>query len=300
MKEPVAFIGLGKMGKPMALNLLRAGFSLIVYNRSRPAMDELASAGAALASGPAEAASRAGRVITMLPDTPDVLQVILGPGGVIEGAGPGTIVADMSTILPAACQEMAEALAAKGIPFLDAPVSGGVQGAESASLSIMVGGPEDAFSRCLPLFQAMGKKIVHMGPSGSGATTKLCNQVVCVLNLLAAAEGILLGAKAGIDLEKLLDAVGAGAGASWMWANQGPRMIARDFSPGFTIRLQQKDLRLVLQTAERLGLPLPGTALVNQLFRAVEARGEGEKGTQALIQALEAMAGFEVSGGEKG
>jgi 3-hydroxyisobutyrate dehydrogenase len=236
----------------------------------------------------------------MLPDTPDVLQVILGPGGVIEGAGPGTIVADMSTILPAACREMAEALAGKGIAFLDAPVSGGVQGAESASLSIMVGGPEDAFSRCLPLFQAMGKKIVHMGRSGSGATAKLCNQVVCVLNLLAAAEGILLGAKAGIDLEKLLDAVGAGAGASWMWANQGPRMVAHDFAPGFTIRLQQKDLRLVLQTAERLGLPLPGTALVNQLFRAVEARGEGEKGTQALIQALEAMAGFEVSGGERG
>jgi 3-hydroxyisobutyrate dehydrogenase len=300
MKESVAFIGLGKMGKPMALNLLRAGFSLTVHNRSRPAMDELASAGAALASSAAEAASRASCVITMLPDTPDVRQVVLGPGGVIEGAARGTIVADMSTILPAACQEMAEALAAKGVAFLDAPVSGGVQGAESASLSIMVGGPEEAFNRFLPLFQAMGKKIVHMGPSASGAMAKLCNQVVCVLNLLAAAEGILLGAKAGLDLEKLLDAVGAGSGASWMWANQGLRMTARDFSPGFTIRLQQKDLRLVLDTADRIGLPLPGTALVNQLFRVVEARGAAEKGTQALIQALEAMAGFEVRGGERG
>jgi 3-hydroxyisobutyrate dehydrogenase len=299
MKGSVAFIGLGKMGKPMALNLLRAGFRLTVYNRSRQPMDELASAGAALASGPAEAASRAAYVITMLPDTPDVRQVVLGPGGVIEGAAAGTIVADMSTILPSACEEIAQSLAGRGVAFLDAPVSGGVQGAESASLSIMVGGQEETFNRFRPLFQTMGKKIVHMGPTGSGAMAKLCNQVVCVLNLLAVSEGILLGAKAGLDLEKLLDSVGAGSGASWMWANQGPRMVARNFSPGFTIRLQQKDLRLVLETADQIGLPLPGTALVNQLFRVLEARGEAEKGTQALIQALEAMAGFEVRSQEK-
>ncbi|MEM2402124.1 MAG: 2-hydroxy-3-oxopropionate reductase [Candidatus Bathyarchaeia archaeon] len=287
----IGFIGLGVMGKPMAINLLRAGYPLTVWNRTRSKMDELIAMGANGASSPREVAERSDVVITMVTDSPDVEEVILGPNGVIHGARPGLIVIDMSTISPKVTRKISEELAKKGVRMLDAPVSGGEKGAKEATLSIMVGGPRDVFEECLPIFEVLGKKITYMGPSGMGQTAKLCNQVICALNIQAVCEGLMLGAKAGLDVRKLLEAVSAGAASSWMLVNLGPKMIERDFKPGFKIRHQQKDLRLALELAAELGLPLPGTALVHQILRIAEAEGLGEEGTQAAIIAMERIAG---------
>jgi len=289
----VAFIGLGTMGKPMARNLLGAGFELTVYNRSRPAMDELARHGAEPASSPNQAVSRADFVITMLPDSPDVESVV---GTVEPDLSSGQTFIDMSTISPAVARKLAEDLAVRGVRFLDAPVTGGEKGAIEGSLSIMVGGDEAVFERALPLFRAMGKNIVHMGPSGSGQAAKLCNQVICGLNILAVCEGLALGAKSGLSLQKLLSAISGGAAGSWMLSNLAPKMLERDWRPGFKIRLQQKDLRLALESAAHLTLPLPGTGLAHQLFRIAEAAGAGEEGTQAAIKALEIVGGFKIGG----
>jgi 3-hydroxyisobutyrate dehydrogenase len=291
--QTIGFIGLGHMGKPMARNLLKAGYPLVVHNRSRAAVDELAKEGAQQAYSPHEVAEQCSVVITMLPDSPDVVQVVEGAGGIIEAARRGLVLIDMSTIMPHTAVEIATHLREHGVIMLDAPVSGGPQGAEAGTLSIMVGGDKEAFEKCLPVLQAMGRKIVHMGDNGHGAMAKLCNQVVCVLNLVGVAEMLVLARRANLDTERLLEALGAGAASSWMLLNQGPKMVARDFAPGFLIRLQQKDLRLVLSTAEELSLPLPGTALVQQLFRAVEASGEGDLGTQALIKAVERLGAME-------
>jgi len=287
----IGFIGLGVMGKPMAINLLRAGYPLTVWNRTRSKMDELIAMGANGANSPREVAERSDVVITMVSDSPDVEEVILGPNGVIHGARPGLIVIDMSTISPKVTRKISEELAKKGVRMLDAPVSGGEKGAKEATLSIMVGGPRDVFEECLPIFEVLGKKITYMGPSGMGQTAKLCNQVICALNIQAVCEGLMLGAKAGLDVRKLLEAVSAGAASSWMLVNLGPKMIERDFKPGFKIRHQQKDLRLALELAAELGLPLPGTALVHQILRIAEAEGLGEEGTQAAIVAMERIAG---------
>jgi len=296
----VGFIGLGIMGRPMAINLLKAGYPLTVWNRTRSKMEELIALGAYGANSPKEVAERSDVVITMVTDSPDVEEVILGPDGVIHGARPGLIVIDMSTISPAVTRRIASELAKKGVKMLDAPVSGGEKGAKEATLSIMVGGPRDAFEECLPIFEALGKKIVYMGPSGSGQTAKLCNQVICALNIQAVCEGLMLGAKAGLDLKKLLEAVSAGAASSWMLVNLGPKMIERDFKPGFKIRHQQKDLRLALELAAELKMPLPGTALVHQLLRIVEAEGLGEEGTQAAIIAMEKISGTKIVGEREG
>ena len=288
----IGFIGLGHMGRHMARNLLHAGYPLVAHNRSRAPVEEIAREGAQAAASAREVAERCDVVITMLPDSPDVELVALGPGGIIEGAREGLVVIDMSTILPRASREIAARLGDNGVVMLDAPVSGGPQGAQAGTLSIMVGGPRDAFDRCRPILEAMGGKIVHMGDNGQGEMAKLCNQVACVLNLLGVSETLVLARRAGLDPARVIEAVGAGAGSSWMLLNQGPKMVARDFAPGFFIRLQQKDLRLVLSAAEELGLPLAGTALVQQLFRALEASGEGELGTQALIKAVERLGGL--------
>ena len=197
----------------------------------------------------------------------------------------------MSTISPTVTRRIAQKLAEKGVKMLDAPVSGGDIGAKKGTLSIMVGGPKETFEECLPIFRVLGKKITYMGPSGMGQTTKLCNQVICALNIQAVCEGLMLGAAAGLDLKKLLEVVTAGAAGSWMLSNLGPKMIERDFRPGFKISHQQKDLRLVLSFASELKLPLPGTALVQQMLRSVEAEGLGDKGTQAAIVAMEKIAG---------
>ena len=290
-KKRIGFIGLGVMGKPMATNLLKAGYPLTVWNRTRSKMKDLVVMGAYGASSPKEVAERSDVVITMVTDSPDVEEVVLGPNGVIHGARPGLIVIDMSTISPIVTRKIANDLAKKGVKMLDAPVSGGEKGAIEATLSIMVGGPKEVFEECLPIFRVLGKKITYMGPIGMGQTAKLCNQVICALNIQAVCEGLMLGAKAGLDLKRLLEAISAGAASSWMLINLGPKMVEQDFKPGFKIRHQQKDIRLALSLASELKLPLPGTALVQQMLRIVEAEGLGEKGTQAAIVAMEKIAG---------
>jgi len=291
LKFRIGFIGLGVMGKPMAKNLLAAGYSVTVWNRTRSKMDELLALGAMGADSPKEVAENSDVVITMLADSPDVEEVLLGPLGIIESAREGLTAIDMSTISPQVTRRIAEKLAQKGVKILDAPVSGGEIGAIKGTLSIMVGGPEKTFEECLPIFQVLGKKVTYMGPNGTGQTTKLCNQVICALNIQAVCEGLILGAKAGLDLEKLLEVVTAGAASSWMLSNLGPKMVKRGFEPGFRIRHQQKDLRLALTAAAELDLPLPATGLVHQIFRIAEAEGLSEKGTQALITAMEKIAG---------
>jgi len=291
----VGFIGLGIMGRPQCHNLIKAGFPLTVWNRSQPGIDAVVAYGALPGRSPADVAAKSDVTITMVTDSPDVREVTLGPNGIIEGARPGSVVIDMSTISPSVTREIAEALKARAIEMLDAPVSGGEVGAIAGTLSIMVGGEEEVFQRCLPILEAMGKNIVHIGPNGTGQTVKLCNQVAAVLNILGMCEALILAARSGVDPEKMLQAVTAGAAGSWMLSNLAPRILKEDFAPGFMIRLQQKDLRLALESASELGLPLPGTALMNQLFRAVEAEGGGDLGTQAVIKALEKLANFTVT-----
>ncbi|HDN62359.1 hypothetical protein DRO28_01900 [Candidatus Bathyarchaeota archaeon] len=294
MKKRIGFIGLGVMGKPMAMNLLKAGYPLTVWNRTRSKMEDLVKMGAAPGESPKDVAEKSDVVITMVTDSAAVEAVILGPSGVIEGVRPGMIVIDMSTISPSVTRRIAEKLKEKGVEMLDAPVSGGDIGAKQGTLSIMVGGSEEVFKECLPIFEVLGKRITYMGTNGMGQMTKLCNQVICALNIQAVCEGLILGAKAGLDLEKLLSVVTAGAAGSWMLSNLGPKIIKRDFEPGFKMVHQLKDLRLALAQASELNVPLPGTALVNQMFKAVEAAGLGEKGTQAAIVAVEKLAGFKV------
>ncbi len=296
MEERLGFIGLGIMGRPMAKNLLKAGYGLTVWNRSRPGMDELASAGAATATSAREVAERSDVVITIVTDSPDVEQVALGPGGIVEAARAGLVHIDMSTISPEVTRRIAARLREARASMLDAPVSGGDQGAIAGTLSIMVGGEEEVFRRCRPIFEAMGKKVVHCGPSGAGQTVKLCNQIVVGLNNLAMCEALVFATKAGIAPGTMLEAVTAGAGASWALSNLAPRVLARDFRPGFKVAHQQKDLRLALEAADGMTLALPGTGLVHHLFSAVEAWGLGEEGTQSLVKALEKLGEVTVSG----
>ena len=292
--EPIGFIGLGIMGAPMVRNLLGAGFEVVAWNRSPARLDAAVEVGAERGASPADVASRADIVITCVTASADVEAVILGAGGVIEGVRPGAVVVDMSTISPEVTRRVAAALEPRGAMLLDAPVSGGEQGAIGGTLSIMVGGPADALERARPALEAVGRTITHCGPSGAGQTVKLCNQIAVVLNNLAMAEALLFCARSGVDPGVMLAAITQGAAGSWQLSNLGPRVIARDFAPGFKVALQQKDLRLVLEAAEELRLALPGTALVHQLFAAVEAAHGGEVGTQALVRSLEALAGIEV------
>jgi len=288
----IAFIGTGIMGAPMARNLLRAGFAVTAHNRTRSKAEALEADGATVVDSPAQAAGQADVVISCLPDSPDVEAVWLGPNGVVESLRADALGIDMSTVAPAAARRVAQAVEGHGAAFLDAPVSGGDVGAVNGTLSIMAGGSDSAFERARPAFEAMGKTIVRCGPNGMGQQTKLCNQVICVLNILAAAEAIALGKKAGLNLERMLEAVCAGAAGSWMLQNLGPKMASGDTAPGFMIDLQQKDLRLVHETARELKVSLPGTSLVHQLFAANQAAGEGREGTQALVKTLERLAGL--------
>ena len=288
--EKIGFIGLGIMGRPMAKNLLKAGFSLTVWNRSRPGIDALVAEGAEEAGSPRGVAERSSVVITILGDSADTEQVALGERGVIEGAHEGLVHIDMSTISPAVTRSLAARYADAGGEMLDAPVSGGEQGAIDATLSIMAGGKQDVFERCRPLFEALGSTIVYCGPSGAGQIVKLCNQVIVALNNLAMSEALVLAAKAGVPPATMLEAVRAGAASSWALHNLAPRVLSGDFRPGFKIAHQQKDLRLALELAHQGSTPLPGTALVHQLFAALEAEGLGEAGTQALVKALEKLA----------
>jgi len=287
----VGVIGLGIMGAPMARNLLKAGHAVVVHGRTPARVQPFVDAGAASAPTPAALAAEVDAVVTCLPDTPDVEQVVLGPGGVLAGARPGLLAIDMSTIAPAAARAIGERATQAGVDFLDAPVSGGEVGAIAGTLSIMVGGAPAAVERARPIFAALGKQVTHMGPTGQGQMTKLVNQIVGATTLAAVAEGLTLAARAGLDPAAVVQAVGSGAATSWQLTNLGPRMQRRDFAPGFMVRLQQKDLRLALAAAAGLGVPLPTTALVQQLFAALEAQGGADSGTQALVLALEALAG---------
>jgi 3-hydroxyisobutyrate dehydrogenase len=294
MDKSIGFIGLGIMGKPMARNLLKAGFPLTVYSRRRSSIEELIADGAAGAQSPREVAALSDIIITIVTDTPDVQEVILGENGVRSGIRPGAVIIDMSTISPSATRDIAAAVREKGADFLDAPVSGGEGGAIAGTLSIMVGGKEETFSASLPILQAMGKNVIHVGGTGAGQLTKLCNQIAVAVANLAMSEALIFGAKAGIDLEKMHKAISGGAAGSWQLSHLAPRIFQRDFAPGFMVKLQQKDLKLVLHEADQMQLALPATSLVHSLFNALETTGASNEGTQALVKILEKLAGVEV------
>lgn len=286
----VGFIGLGTMGRPMALNLLKAGHLVRVFNRTRVRMEPLIAAGALGADSPADAACDADVVVTVVSDSPDVREVILGANGALSGCRAGAVIVDMSTISPAVAVEIGQACRERGVEFLDAPVTGGESGAVAGMLSILVGGNMDALERVRDVLDAMGSKVTYMGPNGAGQSAKLCNQVVCVLNILAVCEGLTLAEALGLDKATWLEAVREGAAASWMLSNLGPKMIAEDWAPGFRIALQRKDLRLALEAAAQAKLSLAGTSLVQEEFGFAEANGWGEQGTQALIKAVRNLA----------
>lgn len=290
----VGFIGLGTMGGPMAGHLVAAGYRVTVWNRSPHRVHPLIEAGAESAGSPAEVAAAAEVVMVCVSDTPDVTEVLTGEQGVFGGITSKSLVVDHSTISPAETRRLADIIANAGGAMLDAPVSGGSEGAERGTLSVMVGGDAGDVARALPMMEAYANTITHVGPIGSGQLAKIVNQVLVVVNQLAASEALLLAEAAGLDLERTLDAVGGGAASSWMLLNRGPQMIRRDWAPGFTIDLQQKDLRLALETADDLGVPIPATALVYQLYRTLQARGLGGEGNHALVKALEALAGIEI------
>lgn len=294
MSERIGFIGLGIMGRGMTANILRAGFPLTVWNRTPGRADELVAAGAQVAASPVDLAARSDIVISCVSDTPDVEAVLFGPQGVIEGARAGMLVIDMSTISPQGAQQFAARLHEHGIGFLDAPVSGGSEGAARGTLSIMVGGPAPLVERAMPVFQAMGKTITHVGDHGAGQTVKLVNQILVVGTMLAISEALVFAQASGVDLEKTLAAVSGGAAGSWMLSNRGPQVIRRDWRPGFTIDLQQKDLRLVLAAADAVGAPMLATSTVFHLYRTLQKAGLGHEGNHALIKAIERLAGIEV------
>lgn len=291
MSERVGFIGLGIMGRGMAANLLKAGFALTVWNRTTSRADDLVAAGARLASSPAELAAECTLICSCVSDTPDVREVLLGEQGVIHAAQAGSLIIDLSTISPHGARAIGMELTARGLHFLDAPVSGGSEGAAKGTLSIMVGGDPEQFTRALPYLQAMGKTITHVGGSGDGQTVKLVNQILVVGTMLAVSEALTFAKASGVDLQKTLAAVSGGAAGSWMLANRGPQCIARDWRPGFTIDLQQKDLRLVLQAADQVGAPLLATSQIYQLYRVLQQAGLGHEGNHALIKALERLSG---------
>jgi 3-hydroxyisobutyrate dehydrogenase len=295
----VGFIGLGIMGSRMSMNILRAGFPLTVWNRTPSKMRPLIEAGAQGASSPREVAERSDIIIDIVTDSPDVEEVILGPEGVIHGARPGSIVVDMSTISPTVTRRIASELSKRGIRMLDAPVSGGDVGARDGTLSIMVGGDEDAYEECLPVFRAMGKTIIYVGDHGMGQMVKLCNQILVGINMLGVAEALMFASKAGLDLEKAFSAISGGAASSWQLINNGAKLLKGDLEPGFKVSHYLKDLRLIMEASGEMKLPMLGTGLVYQLFRALDAEGLGEKGTQAIIRVIEKLAGCSLLKGDK-
>jgi 2-hydroxy-3-oxopropionate reductase len=290
----IGFIGLGIMGRPMALNLKQAGHELFIPDR-RSLTEELRAA-ATVVADPASVAEHADVTILMVPDTPDVETVLFGPHGVAEGLSGGKLVIDMSSISPIATKDFAARINGLGCDYLDAPVSGGEVGAKNATLTIMVGGPEAAFDRALPLFQAMGKNITHVGTeNGAGQTCKVANQIIVALNIQAVSEALTFARKAGADPARVRQALMGGFASSRILEVHAERMINRSFAPGFRIRLHQKDLNLALSAARELGMALPNTAIAQQLFSAVVAHGGAELDHSALVQATEGLAGLEPS-----
>jgi 2-hydroxy-3-oxopropionate reductase len=276
----------------MARNLLKAGYPLVVHNRSRAAVEELAAAGAKAAWSPREVAGQCEVLITMLPNSPDVEAVALGPDGIVEGARPGLVYADMSTISPLVSQKVGRALEARGVRMLDAPVSGGEKGAIEGTLSIMVGGDRAVFEQVLPVFQALGRTITYLGPLGSGGFTKLANQIIVALNLTALAEALTLARKAGLDREATLRALAGGLAGSRCLEQKTPNYLSGSYPPGFKVDLHYKDLGLIMEAARALGVPVPTTAVVQELFNALRVKGRGGLDHSAIITLLEDLAGL--------
>jgi 2-hydroxy-3-oxopropionate reductase len=290
----VGYIGLGLMGKSMAHNILKAGFPLVVHNRSRAAVDELAAEGATPGFSPAEVASQVDVVFTNLPDTPDVELVVLGKDGIIEGAQEGLIFVDNSTIKPAAARAIAKKLAEKGVSSLDAPVSGGDIGAKNGTLTIMVGGEREALEKVMPVFQAIGKSITHVGEAGAGQVTKACNQIMVAAQMVAMGELLVFAKKAGVDPRKVVEAIKGGAAQCWTLDVKPPRLFAGNRQPGFKAYMQAKDLNIVMESAREYGAPLPATAENTQLFNAMLQMGMAELDNSAVVGVIEKLANEEM------
>ncbi|MBI4966143.1 MAG: NAD(P)-dependent oxidoreductase [Desulfomonile tiedjei] len=289
----VAFVGLGTMGGPMALNVMKAGHDLIVHNRTGNREELLAAQGAKRAPSPREAAKEAEVIVTCLSDTPDVEEVILRDDGIIHGAKPDAVVVDMSSISPDATRRMAQALGAKGIRMVDAPVSGGSEGAKQGTLAIMVGGDPEDVERVLPVLKSMGTKITHVGPIGAGQLTKAINQIVIAGTYLSVAEGVALGLKAGLDMEKVVEAISTGAAASWVLTNRSRNMIDNSYPLGFRVRLHQKDLGIALEAAKRLGVTLPVAAMMDQIETGLVTRGYGDEDVSAVARSIREQSGID-------
>lgn len=290
----IGYIGIGLMGKPICRNIMKAGFPLVVFNRSRPAMTELAAEGAETAESPADVAARVDIVFTNLPDSPDVEKVVLGAGGILAGSHPGLIYVDNSTIKPAVARRIAESLAEKGIDALDAPVSGGEPGAINGTLTIMVGGKADTLEKALPVFQAMGKTITHIGGPGSGQIAKAANQIMVAAQMVAMGELLVFAQKAGADPQKVVEAIRAGSAQCWALDVKPQRLFAGIRTPGFKAHMQAKDLNIVLETAREYGVPVPAAALSSQIFNAMVAEGLGELDNAAVIAIFEQLAGIKL------
>jgi 3-hydroxyisobutyrate dehydrogenase len=289
--KKIGFIGLGLMGSGMSMNLVKAGFPVTVWNRTASKMEPLIEAGAEGAGSPKEVAENSDIVVSIVTDSQDVEEVILGPEGAIHGAKSGAVVIDMSTISPSVTRRIAEELGKKGVGMLDAPVSGGAIGARDGTLSIMVGGENETFQECLPIFEAMGRTVTHVGGNGMGQTVKLVNQILVGTTMLGVAEALMFAKKSGVDLEKCHAAVSGGAAGSWQLTNNGARLLKGDHEPGFKVKDYLKDLRLIMEAAADVNMPLVGTSVVHQMFRSLEAEGLTQKGTQAVILAVEKLAG---------
>ncbi|HEY7589360.1 MAG TPA: NAD(P)-dependent oxidoreductase [Candidatus Limnocylindrales bacterium] len=289
----VGFLGLGTMGAAMAANLLRAGFPLTVWNRTAGRATELVAQGATEAPTPAAVATAADVIVSCVSDTPDVEAILFGPGGVAEGARQGTLVIDCSTISPSATRDFAKRLAAKGVSLVDAPVSGGSEGAKNATLTIFVGGEPEAFERARPILEALGKTITHVGPIGAGQAVKAVNQVILAGTYVGVAEGIVLAMKAGLDVEQVVGALSGGAAQSWVLANRSGRMLANDYPLGFKVALHRKDLGIALELARELGAELPVTALTADLESDLVSKGHADDDVSAVARAIRERSGLE-------
>jgi len=290
-KIKVGYIGLGLMGKPMARNILKAGFPVVVHNRSRAAVRELVGEGAQEAHSAAEVAARVDVVFTNLPDTPDVLNVALGAQGVIEGAHPGLIFIDNSTIQPAVARSIAETMAEKGVLCLDAPVSGGQVGAQQGTLTIMVGGAAEALERASPVLMAIGKSVTHIGAAGTGQIAKAANQIMVAAQMVAMGELLILAKKSGADPQKVIEAIRGGAAQCWTLDQKPARLFAGNRTPGFKAYMQAKDLNIIVETARQYGVAIPSAALHTQLFNAMLQMGFAEQDNSAVIAVIEALSG---------
>jgi len=297
MAEKIGFIGLGIMGKPMARNLMEAGYEITVYNRSREKVDELAEEGAEAAGSPREVAEQSDVVITMLPDSPEVREIVAGEDGVFEGIKEGSLLIDMSTISPVVTEELAADAGKKGVGMLDAPVSGGETGAIDGALSIMVGGSEEDFERARPIFDVLGQTVVRVGEAGAGQVVKACNQIVVALVIEAVSEALVLGSKAGVDPEKIIEVLSGGLAGSKVMEAKKSFFLEHDFEPGFRVELHHKDLGIALAAGREYGVALPVTALVSQMLEALKAKGCGDRDHSAILTLIEDLAQHRIGEG---